>query len=47
MINIKKTAQQANARAAHIKINQHHFNPVSQLKQRFIRLSKWLNAVLI
>ena len=47
MVNIKKTAPQANAKAAFIKQLQRHFNPVSKLKQRFIRLSKWLNAVLI
>lgn len=38
MNNQGKTALQAIAKAAYFKQLQSHFNPVSQLKQRFIRL---------
>jgi hypothetical protein len=42
-----ETTRQANAQAAFIKQLQRYFNPVNQLKQWLIRLSKWLLSALI
>jgi hypothetical protein len=47
MKSIRITAMQANAQAAYIKQLRSYFNAVNQFKQRFIRLLKWLNSILI